>query len=127
MIVVLPQVAPAASARDLADHFNRLGRLPPELLVAEEWVGSLVFYLQSDLRAGLQERQVRQVRLKDFPPTEPGALMVLSESSLHRLRCHLDLDGLVYESTAGHRIYNAADFAEHSLKTATNQGDTLRR
>ena len=45
MTLVMPRLADEVSARDLADYFNRRGRLPPRLLVAEERIGSLVFYL----------------------------------------------------------------------------------
>jgi len=62
MAVVFPHVAAAASGRDLADHFNRLGRLPPRLLLLEERIGSLVFYLDRDLRATLTEGQLQYVR-----------------------------------------------------------------
>ena len=36
MTLILPPLAEMYSARDLAEHFNRTGRVPPRLLVAEE-------------------------------------------------------------------------------------------
>ena len=59
---VLPPAAEIYSARRLAKHFNRLGQLPARLYLAEERIGSLVFYLDPRLRAGLKRDQVVQVR-----------------------------------------------------------------
>ena len=62
MTTVLPPAAEIYSARALAEHFNHLGRLPARLYMAEERIGSLVFYLDPRLRAGLKRDQVVQVR-----------------------------------------------------------------
>ena len=57
--MVVPPAAKIYSARALAKHFNRLGQLPAQAYLAEERIGSLVFYLDPRLRAGLKPDQVR--------------------------------------------------------------------
>ncbi|MHC4180629.1 MAG: ArnT family glycosyltransferase [Planctomycetota bacterium] len=59
MTVVVPAVAATTSARELARHFNRLGRVPPRVVIIEERLGSLVVYLEPELRAGLKAGQLR--------------------------------------------------------------------
>jgi 4-amino-4-deoxy-L-arabinose transferase-like glycosyltransferase len=64
--MVMPNVAEATSARSLADHFNRIGRVPPRLLVVEERIGSVIFYLDRELRAGLRPTQLQRVDFDDL-------------------------------------------------------------
>ncbi len=117
MTFVLPPVAAGFSARDLAGYFNRTGRLPPKLLIAEERIGSLVFYLDEDLRAGLHKDQLRQVHLNKFPSVEPGTVVVVSERHVDRLARHVDLNNLAYESTGRHRLYDAVELSQRLSKT----------
>jgi 4-amino-4-deoxy-L-arabinose transferase-like glycosyltransferase len=51
LMVALPRAAAWMTARDVALQLNRGGRLPPLVLVVEERIGSLVFYLTPPLRA----------------------------------------------------------------------------
>jgi 4-amino-4-deoxy-L-arabinose transferase-like glycosyltransferase len=106
MAVVLPPVAATFSARDLADHFNRLGRLPPRLLVAEERIGSFVFYLDPGLRAGLNEGQLRRVMPDEPLDLRPGDVIALPERKLSEARGYLDLNGVPYEMIGHHRLYH---------------------
>jgi hypothetical protein len=106
MAVVLPPVAATLSARDLADHFNRLGRLPPRLLVAEERIGSFVFYLDPKLRAGLNEGQLRRVMPDEPLDLRPGDAIALPERKLSEARGYLDLNGVPYEMIGHHRLYH---------------------
>ncbi len=126
MTVVLPPVAATVSARDLANHFNRLGRLPPKLLVAESRIGSLVFYLEDDLRAGLRSEQLQRVYWHEFPAPEPGTLLALPECRVDRAARYVDLDGLPYESTGQHRLYHANDVARRQLRIVADHETTLR-
>ena len=105
MAVVLPPVAATLSARDLADHFNRLGRLPPRLLVAEERIGSFVFYLDPKLRAGLNEGQLRRVTPDEPLDLRPGDVIALPERKLSEAVGYLDLNGVPYETIGHHRLY----------------------
>ena len=50
LTLIVPIVAENFTARGLAEYFNHAGRIPVRLLVAEERLGSLVFYLDPALR-----------------------------------------------------------------------------
>ena len=54
-----PQVAEGLSGRDLADYFNRTRELPSRMLMVQEQIGSVIFYLDRDLRSQLQLGQMR--------------------------------------------------------------------
>jgi hypothetical protein len=112
MTVVLPQVAGGLSARDLAAYFNRSGQLPARLLVAEERLGSLVFYLDGSLRAGLQDQQLQAITFHDMlNPRLAGsvAVVALAERQATRAAEHdVDLTGLPYEQAGHYRLYRPA-------------------
>jgi len=130
MAVILPQIAPGTSARRLAEHFNRQGRIPPQLLVVDERIGSLVFYLDPRLRAGLREGQIKYVRLgeilrADQCGSESGMVMVLPDRRLKQIGEHLDLAGADYRQVGRHRLYKAAELRQRS-QTASRQPDNLQ-
>lgn len=127
MMVVMPPVAENSSARELAGHFNRLGRLPPRLLIADERIGSLVFYLSPQLRASLREGQLQQVKLGDLPRTQPGAVIAVSRRRVRRASRHFDLDGLGYRAAGRYRLYAAGDLEPRRLAGVDRQTGTMRR
>ena len=106
MAFVLPPVANVCSARELAEHFNRLGILPPRLFVAEERIGSLVFYLTPRLRAGLKDGQLQNLLRDRPPPLKPGDVVAIQKVSLSRAEKYLDLSGCPYESVGRYRLYH---------------------
>ena len=108
MTLILPRLAEMRSARDLAEHFNRVGRIPPRLFVAEERVGSLVFYLDPRLRAELTENRVQY--LPTTPPTvlRPGEVVAVKERNLSKVAEWLDLGGDSFEQVGGYRLYTIA-------------------
>jgi len=108
MAAVLPPVAEQNSARELAAHFNRAGRVPPKLVFAEERVGSLVFYLDERLRRGLSRGHLTAVRVFELEGIDPGATVVLPERRVDRAARHVDLARLPYERVGRHRLYQAA-------------------
>jgi len=127
MTVVLPPVAATTSARDLACHFNRLGRLPSKLLIAEARIGSLVFYLEPELRAALREDQLKQVHhLYEFSEWDPSMTVAVPERRVERVNGYVDLDGLTYESTGRHRLYRATELRRR-LALAAATRDTVKR
>ena len=105
--MVLPPAAEIYSARELAEHFNRLGRLPERLYVAEERIGSLVFYLDPRLRAGLKPDQVQQIRAK-HPPLMPGDVVALPDQQRYRTAAWMDFDGNPCETVGRYRLYHIA-------------------
>lgn len=106
MTVVLPPVAETVSARVLAQHFNRLGKLPTRLVMAEERPSSLVFYLTPKLRAGVKKGQIRYL-LRDQPPRlRVGDVVTLPEYGVARSKRYLDLGDNTYESVGRYRLYH---------------------
>jgi 4-amino-4-deoxy-L-arabinose transferase-like glycosyltransferase len=63
MMVVAPRAAAWMTARDLAGTFNRRGAVPSRVLVVDERIGSVIFYLSPALRAQLRSDQIIQVSL----------------------------------------------------------------
>jgi 4-amino-4-deoxy-L-arabinose transferase-like glycosyltransferase len=111
LTIALPPVAHERSARDLADHFNRLGRLPARLLVVEERVGSLVFYLDHDLRSDLREEQIVSLPLyldQPLPVFAPSDLLAIPDRALAEALPRLGLAAAPYERAGHYRIYPAS-------------------
>ncbi|MBN2475310.1 MAG: glycosyltransferase family 39 protein [Pirellulales bacterium] len=130
MTFVLPPVAASVSARDLARHFNRRARLPSELLIADERLGSIVFYLDRDLRAELPGGRLKAVQLRDiaaFPSVPPGAVLALPESRVDGAgRQFLDLAQLEYRPAGRYRLYDAVAL-QPRFRTAAAAPGVLRR
>ena len=66
-----PQTAEALSARELAMHFNQTHELPSRMMLSRERVGSVLFYLDPDLRAQLQPGQIANLDVGDPLPQPP--------------------------------------------------------
>ncbi len=79
MRVLLPPVAQASSARDLAEYYNRAGELPPRLAFVNERLGSFIFYLEPALRATATEARVFGVSFENLAAewTRPGTVVVV--------------------------------------------------
>jgi 4-amino-4-deoxy-L-arabinose transferase-like glycosyltransferase len=103
--IVLPPAAESYSARALAEHYNRLGRLPERLYIAEERVGSLVFYLDPRLRKGLKPGQVERLRAEHPPALRPGDVVAVPDQQRDRTAGWLDLDGNPCETVGRFRLY----------------------
>ncbi|MGD0896699.1 MAG: glycosyltransferase family 39 protein [Thermoguttaceae bacterium] len=107
--VILPAVAEGQSARELARHFDRL---PGRLFVVEERIGSLVFYLPQDLRAGLREGQIVRLPLEagaPLPVFAPDDLLAVPDRALAEALPRLGLSATPYERAGHYRIYRAND------------------
>lgn len=72
-LTVRPLVATQLTARQLSETMNAAGRLPRQLLIVDEGVGSFLFYLRPELRRGLTPDRVQRVSrfsLLDRPPAD---------------------------------------------------------
>ena len=110
LTIALPPVAHERSARELADHFNGLGRLPARLLVVEERVGSLVFYLDHELRSDLREEQIVSLALyldRPLPPFSPGDVLAIPDRALAGALPLIGLSAAPYQRAGHYRIYAA--------------------
>jgi 4-amino-4-deoxy-L-arabinose transferase len=112
LMLVLPPIARAFSARDLAAVINAHGEFPERLWVFDERVGSLVFYLEPPLRRGLTPTRVVKVgldRVAGMRQAPPGTLIAVPSEQLSRMARLIDLSGVPYEDAGAHRLYRAED------------------
>jgi 4-amino-4-deoxy-L-arabinose transferase-like glycosyltransferase len=124
--IVLPHASPGKTARDLAAHFNRLGQLPPQVLVADERTGSLVFYLDRKLREQVVPGQITYCNLECLPNRVPlgSGVLVLPDRVVREARQSIDLDSVPYEQVGRFRLYQGANLQEHLA--ALHNGRMLR-
>lgn len=107
---VVPGIAREMTARDLAFHFNRLGSIPPQVMIVKERVGSVIFYLNPNLRNRLHKGQFIRIGLgetKQIRRAEPGAVVVLPESRVKEASSLIRLAGLPWEKAGRYRLYDA--------------------
>lgn len=112
MACVLPPVAESCSGHALARHFNEQGQLPSRLLVVEGRIGSLVFYLDPQLRKGVKGDRIFQTTAKELPPLRSGDMIAVPEWRIAKLRGHFDIRQRPYESFGVYRLYHADDVSD---------------
>ncbi len=108
----LPQVAVGLSARDLARHYNRTRAVPSRMMLAQERVGSVLFYLDRDLRDRLLPGQIANQEISDrLPSPRIGAdeWIAIPDRHLQWCRNDYDLDHARYEKIEGFRLYRRTD------------------
>ena len=118
LLCAFPQVAAGLSSRDLADYFNRTRKVPSRMLLVQERVGSVVFYLDRDLRSQLQLGQMANLDIDDpLPPPRMGTqeLIVIPERHLHLALDDYDLSELPYERAGRFRLYRRNDVEPRAL------------
>ena len=106
MALVLPAVAETCSARQLARHFNRLGRMPARLVVVEGRIGSLPFYLDPPIRDTLTPDRLQQRTADALPRWRPGDVIAVPWWKLPKLRGHFDVDHTRYDAIGSYRLYD---------------------
>ena len=121
VVFALPQVAEVVSARELARHFNRTGHVPSRVLVAEQRIGSLIFYLDADLRAELRDGQLRHAKLAKMSRLDDEGMLVVPEEKVRYARRFVDLSGVEYETAGRYRLYRAADVGPRFLSADARQ------
>ena len=129
MLFVFPQVAGTLSAPELARHINRSRELPSRLLVAQERVGSVIFYLDPKLRAKLHgASQIDSIDIDDpLPKPVLGSdLIALPERHLHTALSHYQLQDAPYVQAGRFRIYDRAELLEHLMVASHDNWLNLR-
>ncbi|MGD0383196.1 MAG: hypothetical protein ABSA77_06745, partial [Thermoguttaceae bacterium] len=106
--------AESFTARGLAEYFNQAGRIPVRLLVAEERLGSLVFYLDPGLRLRLKEKQIGMIFYDQPTEVPPGSVIVLPQRRGNQAYRYAELTGLPYKTVGRYRVYEIADSAERT-------------
>ncbi len=126
MTFALPSVAPSKSAKELAAHFNRAGEMPAEVMIADERIASVLFYLDPEIRAGLRPGQLRRVAMSEHPRLNPGAMLVLPERKVEQAARYYELDNVPYQSVGIHRLYRATQLDRRAMTAATELDRKLR-
>jgi 4-amino-4-deoxy-L-arabinose transferase-like glycosyltransferase len=105
---VFPKVAAQQTARDLAAYFNAQGMVPAHVRIVDERVGSVLFYLQPQLRRPLRPGRIEGVPLGRALvelSALPGAVVALPEDAVDRLSARLVLDDLPFHEAGRYRVY----------------------
>ena len=106
MTLILPPAAVTFSARDLAEHFNRAGKFPHRLFVVEERIGSVVFYLDPKLCAGLKADDLSRLYLQEPPQLAPGDAVAVPRWRIKKYGdAGIDLGDNPYETVGRYRLY----------------------
>ncbi len=105
---VAPPLCQGYCARDLAEHFNQQGRLPEQLVVVEQRIGSVVFYLDPQLRAQLRPGQILGERARSVEQLEdlrPDTFYALAESDVDEASGYLDVETPSWTPAGRYRLY----------------------
>ena len=109
MTVALPPVAELYSARELATYVNHVGRLPGRLFLVNERVGSLVFYLDRDLRADLPADRIASLDVGGRPPVFAAEdLIAVPDRAAAKALPWLRLGDAAFQQAGHYRVYGAA-------------------
>lgn len=125
MAFIAPPAAAANSARDLAQYLNHLGELPSRIVIVEDRIGSLVFYLDPELRADLQKTQIESIRAWQMPELrvyEPDAVIALAEYKSQWTRKYIDLTAVEGQRAGRYRVYNPSELRTMQNMTAARTG-----
>ena len=114
MTAVLPQVAGERSTRDLAAYLRQNGPLPSRVLMTDERLGSIIFYLGRETPADMPREPVQSIPLEDMLDPDIAdveALVVISERQVPRADEHdIDLSGIPFNRVGRYRLYRPATF-----------------
>jgi 4-amino-4-deoxy-L-arabinose transferase len=108
MALAAPPFAAVNTARDLARYFNRLGRVPAQVIVIDERVGSVVFYLDPNIRRSLKSGQLESVGaadLRSMQPRDSDRLIVLADWNAPKASQYCDLNGLAFQRWGPYRLF----------------------
>jgi hypothetical protein len=121
MTIAAPAVGAKFSERDLAAHFNAQGQVPPHVLLVEERVASIAFYLDPKLRAELRPRQLeafRLAQLEELPAAEPGTVVAVPERRLEQTARYVNLAGVPFQAVGQYRLYEAGPLTRAVMASA---------
>ena len=129
MTVLIPPVAESQSARTLAEYYNRRGSLPSKLIIADERLGSILFYLSPELRRQLRGDQILSCRFSQWDGvTElpPDSVLAIPRAKARRGERDLRLGTAPFDVVGHYRLYRASDARPPaSLAAAPRDHDAL--
>ncbi|MEZ6061584.1 MAG: glycosyltransferase family 39 protein [Planctomycetaceae bacterium] len=109
----LQKFADGYSERGLAEWINRRGSLPQHLILIGEEPSSVVFYLNRELRKGLQPEQFSSMPIEQMPTDESlaeGVVLAVTERSLRNANLpDFRIPGAIRKSAGGFLIFENGD------------------
>ena len=130
LVVVGPYAARVNTARDLAQYFNALGEVPSRVIIVEDRVGSVIFYLDPPLRAGLvagQFEPIRAKRLGEMPEPPSDGLIAMAQRRFRRAGRYYHLDEIEFERTGRYRLYTPTQWKAIRTAAVSVGGVPVRR
>jgi 4-amino-4-deoxy-L-arabinose transferase-like glycosyltransferase len=124
LLCAVPQVAVGLSGRDLADYFNRTRELPSRLLLAQERVGSVLFYLDRDLRSQVKLGQIANLNIDDplpLPAMGTKEWIIVPDRHFSFVSHAYDFSSLPYRRAGRFRLYRRSDVEPRAV---VSQADT---
>jgi hypothetical protein len=98
--------------------------LPARLLVVDERIGSLVFYLDKSLRLFLRDNQLQAVQvdaIRHWPRADEQTQIVVSEQRAEKVQKTVDLRGVPCQRAGRWQIYAGPDLRPRLLIAAATQ------
>ncbi|MEN6451177.1 MAG: glycosyltransferase family 39 protein [Thermoguttaceae bacterium] len=105
MTLVVPPVTECFSARELAEHFNRDGQLPPRLWLVEQRLGSLIFYLDSPLRTQPLRDRIMTLSSARAAHLAAGDVVAVPETDRYHVPPQIDLGNSPYQRVGRYKLY----------------------
>jgi len=129
MSVIVPKIAPATSAKTLAQYFNARGDVPGQVLLLEERIGSLVFYLDPRLRDELGAQQIKNIYIIEalhLDPPYQDVVIALPDKRARKAREWIAFDGAPGLRVGRHQIFPADELVKRSKSSvAQRNADTI--
>jgi len=125
MTLALSLLVSTESERELARFLNRKGRLPDKLLLVDQRVGSVVFYLKPQLRARLRPGQIARAPVDsvwDDLGRGGDRLVALPDLRARKARLFYDFDGLPCVRAGCYRVYDGEQWLAGRRGTAERNG-----
>jgi 4-amino-4-deoxy-L-arabinose transferase-like glycosyltransferase len=124
LVGLLPAFSSRYTARELAWHFNRAGRLPSQLLFVDERLGSFPFYLSPALRSQLSPARVRSITPSEaftMRAAPHDTAFVLTTDRAAALARFVDWEAIPSQR-AGHHVVAPADALVAALRRGPRAG-----
>lgn len=124
LIVVAPRAAADHTARDLAAYFNTRGRIPSRVVVIEDRIGSVIFYLKPELRRGLRAGQIQGVRARGLgdllAPLGPDVVVAVADCRMEEAGRFVDLADPPHIGAGRYRLYAGNAFSGATISPGSD-------